>query len=550
MPTGRAWSVERSRTVRIRQRLMTLGACVLLAAGCQSAASPSPSTSGSQGPASAVPSPSDQPVDGGTLTYAMPSDIVTLDTVYAGGGTTSVSVRNMIYEKLVAFRPNVDNVEIVPQLATDWTVDGKQWTFNLRTGVTFHDGTPFNAAAVKAHFDRILGPEEPTSVRDWGDFLESVEVVDDDTVVFTTKFEDPAHLERLAGISGAIESPAAVEEFGTDIATNPVGTGPFKFVEWVAEQRIVLERNDDYWGSRPHLDGVVIRPIPEAGARVIAVQSGDIDLAAVIQPEQIPQVEGDAALAFESWPTVRQLFLGMHNLKPPFDNKEVRQALNHAIDWDSIISSIFQGHAERISVIPMGLPGAVNESPFAYDPDEAKRLLSEAGFPNGFETTLVTPQGAYLKDFELAQVVQQQLGEVGVTADLQVVEFARYIELVRQPTLESELVMWIDSWSADTTASILRSRYHCDMFRPAGVNIDGYCNDEVDPLIEQAEQSLDEATRLEALSEAQAIITEDAPSIWGITLFENWAVSTRVNGALHSTGGEIWANENTWLAGS
>jgi ABC-type transport system substrate-binding protein len=492
-----------------------------------------------------------EPTTGGTVTYAMPSDVVTLDTVYAGGGTTSVSVRNMIYEKLVRFQPNVDDVVIEPELATDWTVDGTEWTFNLRPNVQFHDGTPFNAEAVKAHFDRILGPEEPTSRRDWIDFLESVEVVDDDTVVFTTKFEDPGHLERLAGISGAIESPAAFEQYGQDLATNPVGTGPFKFVEWVADERLVLERNDDYWDGAPNLDQVIVRPIPEAGTRVIAVQAGDIDLAAVIQPEQIAQVEGDPSLEFESWRTVRQLFIGMHNLKPPFDNPQVRQALNMAIDWDAIVASLYQGYAEPIGgPVPPGLPGASGVHPFTFNQDEARRLLAEAGFPDGFSTVLVTPQGAYLKDFELAQVVQQQLAEVGVTAELQPVEFATYLDLVREPTETSQLVMWIDSWSADTAAGVLRSRYHCDMFRPAGVNIDGYCNAEVDPLIEEAEQSLDETAEFAALEQAQEIIANDAPSIWGIALHENWARSSRVNGGLHSTGGDIWFDEDSWIDAS
>ncbi len=536
--------------MRLRRLIALIPAIVLATGSCAAPVSPSPSGPASTSQPGASPTAAGgQPVDGGTFTYAVPSDVVSLD-VDEPGGTTSVAVKNMIYEGLVRYNPTASVLEIEPWLATDWEAEGTTWTFNLRSDVSFHDGTPFDAEAVKSHFDRLLGPTEPLLSREWVPFMDGVEVIDADTVQFNMKFEDPAVLARLAGPSGHIESPAALEQFGEDLATNPVGTGPFKFVEWTPEVSVELERNDDYWGGRPHLDGVSVRPMPETGARLIAVQSGDVHLAANIAPEQVAEVEGDAELTFDRWPTTRQIFVGMHNLKEPFDDPRVRQALNHAVDWESIASTIYQGMAEPIGgpVTPTSI-GYAEVSPFSYDPDRARSLLAEANLADGFDVVFTATNGSYLKDFELEQVLQQQLGEVGVRLDLQVVEFARYIELVRQPTQESELVMWIDSWGSDLAAGTLRDRYHCDMLRPAGVNITGYCNSAVDPLIEQAERTLDEQPRLAALAEAQQLVAQDAPSIWGVVQQSAWAASPNIHGALHGQGEGVWADVNTWLGG-
>jgi ABC-type transport system substrate-binding protein len=291
-----------------------------------------------------------------------------------------------------------------------------------------------------------------------------------------------------------------------------------------------------------------VRPIPESGARLTAVQS-DIEIATNIAPEQLAQVEADSELALVMWPTTRQIFVGMHNLKEPFTDPLVRQALNYAIDWEAISESIYQGMAEPIGgpVTPTSF-GHSAVSPFSYDPDKARDLLTQAGLGDGFSVTFTATNGSYLKDFELEQVLQQQLGAIGVTIDIQVVEFARYIELVRQPTVTSELVMWIDSWASDTAASTLRDRYHCDSLRPDGVNITGYCNELVDPLIEEAEQTLDDAARQAPLDEAQELVAADAPSIWGVVQQAAWAASVRVHDAVHGQDEGVWVNEKTWLA--
>ena len=254
-------------------RPVVLAALLFLIAAAQPAAQP---------PAKAAPAPR----RGGTLTYASAADVNNFDPALRGG-TISGAVKTLVYSSLVKETPSR---EVKPDLATSWKVDGTVWTFTLRQGVKFHDGTPFTAQAVKYHYDRLFSSENPQRASDWRPFLDRVEVVDDYTVRFHTRFPDPFFLQRLAA-SSQIASPEAHKKYGRDIARNPVGAGPFKFKEWVPDVRVVLVRNDDYWGDKAYLDQVVIRPVPEAGARAIALESGDIQLADLISPEDMPRLQ-------------------------------------------------------------------------------------------------------------------------------------------------------------------------------------------------------------------------------------------------------------------
>jgi len=489
--------------------------------------------------AAAGPAPS----RGRTLTYAASADVDNLDPAQRGG-TISGAVKELVYGSLVDVTPAR---EIRPDLATSWKADGSTWTLALRHGVKFQDGTPFNAQAVKAHYDRLLGAENPQRSSDWKPYLDRVEVVDDYTVRFVTKYPDPFFLQRLAA-SSMIESPQALKKYGRDIARNPVGTGPFRLQEWTPDVRIVLVRNDDYWGDKAYLDQVVVRPVPEPGARAIALESNDVQLADLISPEDMPRLRANPKLRLDSVSTVRQLTVGMNNTKKPFADVRVRQALNYAVDRQAIGKAIFEGLAVVLpGAVPTLASGYAPVGSFPFDSDRARQLLAEAGYPRGFSATLTGTKGRYFKDFEMMQAVQQMLKRVGVTVNIQVVEWARYLQLVNLPPGTSPLEMWLDGWSSDSATDILQQRFGCEFMRPHGVNLHGYCNRDLDALVNQAARTMDDAQRDTYLKLAQQLIQKDAPSIWGLETKSTAGMSRKLHGVLHYPDETLTVDEHTWL---
>src|SRR5215813_10153020 len=271
----------------------------LLLAACQAPAPTAPSGQTAPGapapakPASGAATP--QPVRGGTLTVALSAEVVDMDPGQSGG-TPTVAAEQLIYNALVRSTPDQ---QVKADLATSWTGENEKWTFKLRQGVKFHDGTPFNAQAVKYTFDRYLvNSEKLRRAGDWQPFLDSVNVVDDNTIEFRTKEIDAFFLTRMAGEVG-IPSPTAHAKLGKDYLKAPVGTGPFKFKEWVPGVSFTAVRNDDYFGDKAYLDQVVMRPIVEAATRAIALETGEVQLATPITPEQMGRLQTNSALKLE-----------------------------------------------------------------------------------------------------------------------------------------------------------------------------------------------------------------------------------------------------------
>src|SRR5712691_5410586 len=238
-----------------------------------------------------------QPRVGGTLVYAAGADPDSLDPANTDSNPGE-AIGRMMNNFLVRFDAKL---KLKPDLATSWTQskDGLTWIFKLRKGVKFHDGTPFNAEAVKYNFERFLGPEKPLKASLHTPIIKSVDVVDESTVRFNLKVPFAFFLNNLAHSATAIVSPAAHQKWGKDLTLHPVGTGPFKFVEWVRGDRIVLERNDGYWGGRPLLDRVTVKTVKEDSARVLMLESGDTDLILNIPPEDIPRLRKDPRFTVE-----------------------------------------------------------------------------------------------------------------------------------------------------------------------------------------------------------------------------------------------------------
>ena len=496
------------------------------------------------GPA-ALPS-SGVPRRGGTLTYAASADIVSLDPPNIGD-TVSANAQLLIYEGLVAQTPDL---ELLPSLATSWEVNDLAWTFKLRTGVQFHDATPFNAAAVKFVFDRILGPERTLRKGIWAAILERVEVVDDGTVRFVTKYTDPFFPTRVvANASGAIFSPAAFRRLGADLAKNPVGTGPFRFVEWVKDDHLTVERFDGYWGGAAYLDRVVIRPVPEAETRVIALEAGDVQLAIRLNPEHVARVQQNARLKLLRTDTTRHYYMGLANLKRPWSDVRVRQALNYAVDKQGLINNLFQGLAKlQNGLLPLGTPGYVDLPGFPYDPAKAKQLLNDAGYPNGFSASFVGPKGSYLKDFELMQALQQQWKAVGVEIKLDIVEFAKYLELLRMDPKQSPLEMWFDTMAGGGQGpDYFINRFGCDSFRPVGTNTAGSCDPGIDRLAAEAQRTLDPAKRNQLMKDAQEQLSRAAPAVWLFSIAQIAGTSARVHDAVFTRNENLTVDAHTWL---
>ncbi|WP_096185963.1 ABC transporter substrate-binding protein [Evansella halocellulosilytica] len=467
-----------------------------------------------------------------TLIFARGGDSVSLDYASVTDGESS-RVTKQIFETLLEF--DEDSFEIGPGLAHDWEVDddGLRFVFHLREGVTFHDGTDFNAEAVKTNFERWADPEHEYHFADegytysvygtqFGGFagddghvIEEINVLGDHEIEFVLNEPLGSFLQNMGMSYFAITSPAAFEEYGSDINENPVGTGPFKFVSWDRDDSIVLEKYEDYWQEGlPKLDSVIFQVIPDNSARLTALRSGQIDIMDGLNPDDVEAINAEDGLQVFERATNNIGYLGFNVEKEPFDDPLVRQAMNHAIDKESLITLLYAGLAEPAkNAVPPGYLGYNDEvDPYDYDPDRATELLEEAGYSDGFEFDLWTMPVArpYMPDPErAAEVMQANFEEIGLTANIVTHEWATYLELTEQGEQDVFMLGW--SGVNGDPDYFLANLLHSDAI-PGG-NRKRYSNDDVDSLIDEAKRNVDEDVRADLYMEAQQLIHEDAPHI-------------------------------------
>jgi ABC-type transport system substrate-binding protein len=488
-----------------------------------------------------------QPQVGGTLIYAAGADPDSLDAANTDSNPGE-AVGRLMNNFLVKFDARLN---LQPDLATEWTQspDGLTWTFTLRRGVKFHDGTPFNAEAVKYNFDRFLGPEKPLRTTLHTPVIKSVDVVDEYTVRFNLKVPFAFFLNNLAHSASGIVSPTAHRKWGRDLTLHPVGTGPFKFVEWVRGDHITLIRNDEYWDGMPRLDKVVIKTVREDSARVMGLEAGDYDLIVRIPPEEVPRLKREGRVQLYAEQSNRALYFGFNVTKKPFDDVRVRQALNYAVNKDSIVQNIYQGLAMVIPTIvgPLNL-GYARVKGYPFDPAKAKSLLAEAGYPNGFKTTLWTPKGRYLKDYELAQAVQQQLQAVGVEAKLETFEWAAYLSTLRRPKDEAKQDMFLMGISPSTGEARwgMVPMAGCPEMRPGVMNYGFYCFSAFDQLIDNAVASTSAKDRDEYLRKAQEFLVREPVAIYILATKETVGMSPKVHGVINSPLELVYVDKDTW----
>lgn len=446
------------------------------------------------------------------LTVALSVEILSLDT-HRATGTPAEVIRKHIFEGLV--RADEQN-QISPLLATEWVVseDEKTWTFTLREDVLFHDGTPFNAEAVKVNLERLLNPDSGSERSGQYAFIDTVEVVDEFTVAITTKEPFGAFLANMAFGGGSFMSPTALDEYGADIGSYPIGTGPYIFQEQVGGESVTLVRNENYWGEQPYFDKIEFIVVKEDSTRVNLLQTGQVDFIANLPAQNIPLIDAEDGLAVVTRPSTRVSHIGINVTKDPFQDVRIRQALNYAIDREGLVEGLLSGIGlPATSVVSPMTWGYADVSPYTYDPDKARELLAEAGYPDGFKTKMWTPSGRYFMDKQTAEAVQAMFADIGVEAELQVLDWGAYLaELRKTPEEGNDVDLYLLGWESSTGEAgyLLERVFESQSIPPNGWNTMFYESDELDALIDQAQSTTDQEARAQILGQAQEIAVNDA----------------------------------------
>jgi peptide/nickel transport system substrate-binding protein len=458
---------------------------------------------------------------GGTLTIVRPTDPVSLDSNLETTGPGAWVYYN-ITEPLIVLDAEG---KLQPKLATSWQqLSPTKIRFKLRPNVKFHDGTPFNAAAVKYTIDRAFNEQPGARWKSLAGPFTGAEVVDDATVDIVTKDPYGPALRSLAMAYVGIVSPDAVKKFGKDYGRNPVGTGPFKFVEWRTNTSITIERNNDYWGPKAPLDRVVFRVVPEEGARMISLRTGEADMVLIPSAAELPAIKREGRANVYEVVGGRIIFVGFNLVKPPMDNVLIRQAMSHAVNVNQIVENIYEGAAVRpkgyLAPTVFGFKDMQLDKLYPYDKNKALALFKQAGYTrgpdgilqkNGQKLTLswLASRGRYLKDAEMAEAAQAQLKEIGVDARIQFLEWGAVFSQMRSANLDHHMYTfgWITTNNdADYT---MHSSFLCKNVPPTGWNRARYCSKKVDELVEKARSSVDQKAREKLYAEAQAIMAKD-----------------------------------------
>jgi peptide/nickel transport system substrate-binding protein len=462
-----------------------------------------------------------------TLVVAQPADAYTLDPAKHSAFPTA-NILFQIYDALVTQDANGN---FVPALALEWSnPDPLTWRFKLRQGVKFHNGETFNAKSVKFTFDRALDPNFKAPYFSRISAIKSVEVVDDYTVDFKTEKPFPTMLYSLyeAAFPSLIVPPGYIGEKGADIlATAPVGTGPYKFVEWLKDDRVVLEANPDYWGGAPKIAKVIFRPIKEVRTRIAELTSGGVDIAADIPPEDVASLNGGNT-KIETIASDFMYFYAFDTLKDtPLKDKRVRQAINYAVDVPALQEALLNGMGTRIALtLPTTAFGYDPAwKPYPYDPAKAKALLAEAGYPNGFTIPLTARQGRYLKDREIMDATIGFLAEVGIKVEPNYLEPGVWAQVSEKKGREGII---FPGWSGRDPDLVWYPLLHTGQYQSY------YSNPELDKLLEAGRGTIDPAERKAIYEKAAAIIKDDAPHlpmiqpplIYGIDAKLNWKPRT------------------------
>lgn len=494
----------------------------LMASACGTPAPPPPEATtppeATEPPEATAPPEETPPPAGpsGSLVFVIGSDPSTLDPQFPDDGNAR-AVNDNIYEMLVVRDPMT--AELGPSLAESWEqVDATTWRFYLREGVEFHNGEPFNAEAVAYSAERMIDPDFNSEIISFVATITGAEAVDEYTVDIFTEGPDPILLSRLTWLN--IVPPVYTEEAGDDFGNKPVGTGPYKFVEWVKGDHVKLEANLDYWGGAPSIAEVTVRTIPEDATAASALQAGEVDIVRHLIPEYLDQVPKAVSVHGIEFPWIR-----INTNVEPLNDVRVRQALNYAIDKEALRDALYSGYA-AIAEGQILTPGHFGYNPdveaFPYDPDKAMDLLEEAG-ATGATLEFIGESGRWLKDKELVEALAAQLEAVGLNIDVQIVEWSAWLDLLFAGAEAAPDLQYSSHdnslFDADRTLSVL--------FTTEGSQA-AYGVPKVDELVNEARTETDVDTREEMYHEAVQIIHDDAACVFLLNLDDIYGLSEHV----------------------
>ncbi len=472
-----------------------------------------------------------------TLVYALNTDVQSLDPQIQND-TTSEQVVKMLYNTLLKFE---DDGTVVGDLAESWSVseDKLTWTFNLKQGVKFHNGKELTSADVKATFDRALNAEAGgLRTTEIIKMFTAVEAPDPYTVTITTDGPYGPMESLMCNMSLGIMDADYIEQYGLDLGTSVEGengTGPFKVVSWERDQEIVVERFDEYFGTPAKLQTVVYTVIPEAASRVIALETGEVDVIDKPTNEDLERLEADTEnFTVLRKPTISQRLFRFGCNDPIISNTKVRQAIVYAIDRQAIIDALFTGSAypSTAPLAPVTF-GYSDLGEIEQDLELAKSLLAEAGYPDGFDTKIVTTE-RYQNGIELAEIISQQLAEIGINAEIEVWEWsalsASWNGITADEFDQPIFIMGAGPSMRDADGG-LRGLYTTSETGLNDRNYGFYSNAEVDALIEQGMQETDQQKRVEIYKEAMEILyREDPVAFWLFDMYGLAITSSKVEG--------------------
>ena len=461
------------------------------------------------------------------LVIAVNNNFITLDT-HASRDSLTNSVNAIMYEGLVEYD---DDLNLVPCLAESFDIsdDALVYTFKLKEGIKFHDGELLTAEVVKTNIERVMNPDKALRQARAFSYAEEINVLDDYTLEIRLREPYMAFLSRLEAFQ--IISPAALEN-EDKLPKNPVGTGQFRFVEWVEGDHMTVEKNPDWRNAdQIQVDTVTFKFVPENGTRVAMLETGEADIIYPMPNEMVSKIEANSELVLEVRDSTVCRYVTMNQNVKPFDDVRVRQALNYAIDKDAFIAVVKGGYGNRLnSAMSPVLPYYVEHEEYAYNIEKAKELLTEAGYPDGFEATIWgNTESETVRGMNF---IEQQLSLIGVKLNVMPMEEGTLSTKVYDTTPETtELQMWYVSWSAMDPDNAIRSTFHSEMYPPTGANTNYYKNPDLDQAINSGNASITFDDQFKYYKVAQDEIWDDA--VWMFMGVDQslLAMNSRVTGA-------------------
>ncbi|UAY90519.1 glutathione ABC transporter substrate-binding protein GsiB [Pectobacterium polaris] len=447
---------------------------------------------------------------------AVGSTFTSLDP-YDANDSLSQTVAKSFYQGLFGFDKDMKLVNVLAD-SYDVSPDGLTYTVKLHPDVKFHDGSAFNAAAVKVNLDRASNPDNRLKRYNLFKMIDKTEAVDDLTVKITLKTPFSAFVNNLAHPAAVMISPAALKQYGKEIGFHPVGTGPYRFVAWNQTDFVKVEKFSGYWkAGLPKLDSITWRPVVDNNTRAALLQTGEAQFAYPIPFEQAKVLEKNDKLALVASPSILHRYISMNVTQKPFDNPKVREALNYAINKEALIKVAFSGYATPAEgPLPSSIDYSVTYHPWPYDPAKARELLKEAGYPDGFTTTLWSSHNHSTAQ-KVLQFTQQQLAQVGVKVQVTAMDAGqRAAEVESKGVKETGVRLFYTGWSASTGEAdwALSPLFATASWPPAQFNTAFYSNPQVDADLANALKTTDRAEKQKLYKDAQDKIWADAPWIF------------------------------------